>query len=221
MSAALAPRPAPDGRPTLDVLGLRHGTDKASGHHDYLAFYERFLRPIRDAHMRVLEIGVREGASLRMWADYFPNATIVGIDIDPECRRHAGGRISVEVMDQSDLPALAALARGYGPFGLIVDDGSHIWEHQITALRHLYPHLQPGGCYILEDLDTSYGDYEPMFRGHSTLRPSAYLQRFRDHLMAGGQLDTAAEEDAFIRSCGPITDFVAFARRTALLRRTP
>ena len=221
MSAPASAAPPAAARPTLDALGLKHGTDKASNHHNYLGFYERFLRDMRDDHMRVLEIGVHGGASVRMWEEFFPNATIVGVDIDPTCLRHASGRISIELLDQSDLAALARLIRGYAPFGLIVDDGSHVWAHQITSLRTLYPHVQPGGTYVLEDLDTSYGDYVPMFRGVSAIRPSDYMHRFCDYLSAGGQLDPAAQDDPFIGSCVAITEFVAFHRRTSLLRRKP
>ena len=60
------------------------------------------------------------------------------------------------MVDQSDAAALQAFAEQNGPFDLIVEDGSHIWSHQIIGLQILLPHLRPGGQYIVEDLHTSY-----------------------------------------------------------------
>jgi hypothetical protein len=76
------PECAPMSEETLDELGIRYGTDKASrGHpvrnHGYLGFYERFLTPLRHEPLRILEIGVWRGQSLMMWAEYFQNARVV------------------------------------------------------------------------------------------------------------------------------------------------
>ena len=65
----------PDGD-SLDSIGLRYGTDKSSLHHDYLDFYDRFLSPLRLEPICILEIGVWYGASLSMWAEYFPRSLI-------------------------------------------------------------------------------------------------------------------------------------------------
>ena len=66
---------------TLGQIGCRAGTDKTL-HHSYDFYYplvlERF-RPLRNA--AVLEIGIDQGASLKMWLEYFPHAFIYGIDI--------------------------------------------------------------------------------------------------------------------------------------------
>jgi RHS repeat-associated protein len=69
---------------TLDEIGLKFGTDKSSIYHNYLSFYERFFERYRDEPIKLLEIGVAGGASLAMWNEYFPQALIVGADIDPE-----------------------------------------------------------------------------------------------------------------------------------------
>lgn len=140
----------------LDKLGRRHGTDKASGGgHNYLVWYERFLAPIRDDEIKVLEIGVGNGASLFTWRDYFPRATIVGFDISDNTREYAGDRISIEIGNQNNIEDLQRVANSHGPFDLIVDDGSHEPEHQIFSLTALCPtYMNPGGFYILEDIMT-------------------------------------------------------------------
>lgn len=142
------------GAKTLDALGRRYGTDKASDGHNYLAAYEEFLFPYRDKAEIVMEIGVRDGPSVRVWQDYFPNARIVGVDIMEKCRVHAKDRIVVEIGDQSNPKFLHSLISKYKA-DIIIDDGSHIWNHQINTFRTLFPHLKPGGLFICEDLHTS------------------------------------------------------------------
>jgi hypothetical protein len=83
---------------TLDELGRKFGTDKSSQAHNYLAVYEQFLAPYRaNADLGVLEIGVRDGPSVRVWQEYFPAAQIVGVDISESCRAHADTRIAIEI----------------------------------------------------------------------------------------------------------------------------
>ncbi len=136
----------------LDFLGAhRHHTDKSSLDHNYLQWYERFLAPLRDEPVTILEIGVFGGESLRMWRDYFQRGRIVGMDIDPACAQHAGDRIEIVIGDSGNLDDLArAVSRG--PFDVINDDGGHAPQDQVTAYYTLLPSVKPGGLYILEDV---------------------------------------------------------------------
>lgn len=74
----------------LDAIGLRHGTDKASHSNDFLSFYASYLEPIRERAVKLVEIGVLDGASLRTWRDYFLSGSIIGVDINPDAQQHAG-----------------------------------------------------------------------------------------------------------------------------------
>lgn len=149
----------------LDELGRKYATDKSSTGKsrseqskglDYLKHYERFLEPRRGTTRKVLEIGVLKGASLRVWRDYFPDSTVFGLDIHESALRVAAEGIHIHLVDQSDRERLETFARDHGPFDLIVEDGSHLWEHQINCLKWLLPHVRSGGVYIVEDLQTSY-----------------------------------------------------------------
>ncbi|MGG5811696.1 class I SAM-dependent methyltransferase [Falsiroseomonas sp. CW058] len=168
----------------LDELGLRHGTDKASNRHDFLRTYERYLAGMRDSAAAVLEVGVLDGASLRMWADYFPRAAILGIDVKPERAAHRTDRIGVEIGNAGDPKFLAAVAGRHGPFDLILDDGSHLWDHQQLAFRRLFPHLRPGGVFIIEDINTSY---VPRYgRDRGALPTTAWMKYYLDFLLSVG-----------------------------------
>jgi cephalosporin hydroxylase len=169
----------------------------------------------------VLEIGVWHGESTSMWAEYFPLGKIVGVDIDFETLRYEEERITIEIADQSSVSDLVNLGRKHGPFDLVVDDGSHVWHHQITTLRWLFPFVKPGRYYILEDIDTSYGTHAPSYRGISQLSAAQYLQRLADYMIADAVLDIALEEDAFVRSYARRLEFIAFSRRTSVIRLKP
>ena len=87
---------------TLDELGKKYGLDKSSLLHGYLDEYERFLAPIREQELRVMEIGVLEGASLSMWKEYFPNTRLIGVDTNPSCRQFEDNRTSIMIADQAN-----------------------------------------------------------------------------------------------------------------------
>jgi SAM-dependent methyltransferase len=169
-------------QPTLDALGREHGTDKASGRHAYLNTYERYLAPMRDHPVRLLELGIFNGASLRVWRDYFTQGKIVGCDLHGDRRQHADERIAVEIGDCGSAAFLNSVAEKHGPFDVIIDDASHIWKHQQVAFTTLFDHLRPGGVFIIEDLHTSaIPKYEGGLGGQPTV---AWLKDAVDHVVA-------------------------------------
>jgi hypothetical protein len=111
------------------------------------------------SHAIMLEIGVAKGESLDLWRNYLgSNAVIFGIDIDPECLRRVSPRNKVRIGSQTDSEFLARVVAEMGPPNIILDDGSHIGADQIESFRVLFPLLQEGGVYVIEDLHTSYWD---------------------------------------------------------------
>jgi len=75
----------------LEDIGREEGTDKCSADHDYLKKYEFFLGKFRGQPMTLLELGVYRGDSIRMWCRYFPEAHVVGTDINQNCLKIGGG----------------------------------------------------------------------------------------------------------------------------------
>lgn len=143
------------GHHDLGKLFDRHGSDKENYHH-YSAIYEGLFAGRRQEVSRVLEIGVYQGASLRAWRDYFPDAVIVGLDIDfsnmaYKVKHWTKDRIVLMKGDQTNPTDLDRAAR-FGPFDLIVDDGSHDIDDQLSSLLNLWSALAPGGWYVIEDM---------------------------------------------------------------------
>jgi SAM-dependent methyltransferase len=154
------------GRKTeLCELAEKHGTDKWFY---YTAFYHDLLKDRREKVKRVLELGIgspatmldslsragiaeyKTGASLFLWREYFPNAEIIGLDIDRSTFVHSCG-IRCFYCDQRD-PMSYPLAVLGQSFDFIVDDAMHEKEPQLTAVKTLMPNLAPDGIYIIEDV---------------------------------------------------------------------
>ncbi len=158
----------------LCLLAKKYETDKGGRHnrygggdsetcHEYTPIYHDLFGYRRQLVRNVFEIGINSGASLQMWADYFPNAIIYGIDSDqaPLDRVEAFGhsRIKAFACDQNNprelMQVLGKIDRQRGDvtmFDLIVDDGSHELAHQIVSMKTLLPFLAADGHYIIEDL---------------------------------------------------------------------
>jgi len=141
---------------SLDEIALTYVTDKRASAHNYLEKYERYFGPRRDYAKIVLEIGVKFGKSIEVWKEYFTEAHIVGIDIDPKCKRHEGVRKSVYIGNQSDLSFLKSVMDDTGAPDIIIDDGSHKGKDILASWQFLWNFLKPGGIYIIEDISTSY-----------------------------------------------------------------
>lgn len=143
-------------RESLDDLALRHGTDKASGRHNFARIYDRYFRHLRDEPVTLVEIGVKHGASVRMWKDYFARGRVIGIDNRATAGQHAEDRIEIFTGSQDDAALLDAVVEASGPIDIVVDDGSHRYPHQRATLLHLWEHVKPDGIYVMEDVHTSY-----------------------------------------------------------------
>jgi hypothetical protein len=123
----------------------------------YFPIYEKHLSEWRNKTITFLEIGVSRGGSLQMWKRFFgPLATIVGIDINPECKAHEEDGIHVRIGDQSDPSFLSKLVEEFGQFDIVLDDGSHQMDHIKKTFDFLYPKITKNGVYIVEDLHTAY-----------------------------------------------------------------
>ena len=135
----------------------------------YFPIYERHLSRFVGTAARVLEIGVFRGGGLDLLADYLgEDITLVGMDIDAHAAELADERFSVFIGDQSDPDHLLALHDQYGPFDCVIDDGGHTIDQQITSAEVLFPLLNDGGTYLIEDVHTSYWP-EFLDRGDFTL----------------------------------------------------
>ena len=202
----------------LDEIGLKQGTDKASDQNGFLEFYERFFSERRFEELEILEIGVLGGASLRTWEEYFPNSRISGLDISPDAKKEESTRIKIELLDQSNVAQLTSYAKKR-KFDIIIDDGSHVWGHQIKTFRSFFPILNRRGLYIIEDLDTSYGKYFRDYSGDGTRTAASYLHEVSDWVIGHRQMSGDELNDESIAFIYPTIDSVTYFRGTSVIRK--
>lgn len=152
-------------RNLLEELGAKHHATKLR--HDYLKRYAELFDHRREAVSSVLEIGVQEGGSVRMWEEYFPNATILGLDIDPAYKKHEGGRRIILIGDSTS-KGTADIVRAHHPdsFDLVIDDGSHHPADQVSTFETFFPLVKKGGMYAIEDIGHTRGPLRLVVNQH-------------------------------------------------------
>jgi hypothetical protein len=168
----------------LDRIAIKHKSDKSSRFHNYAVKYDRILSSYRETFTSILEIGVAQGQSVSMWADYFVKATIHGADISQasESCVDYSKRIKFHLLDQRNLAQLKNMEQ-FSPFDLIIDDGNHYWMEQVLTFETLFNYLKSGGIYIVEDTTTTYwNEYR-----NSKISPVEYFKKFADYVHLSGQ----------------------------------
>jgi cephalosporin hydroxylase len=138
---------------SLVDIGLTCKTDKAGirGQKYYCHVYQNCFEQFRNKPITLIEFGVNTGNSIRMWLEYFPNAQIVGVDllecpeilIDMPRYTHIQG-------NQTDKVVLKIINTLHPT--IIIDDASHCADDQMITLSALFPAVQLGGYFCIEDL---------------------------------------------------------------------
>ena len=119
----------------------------------YLDIYQKHFARYVGKPVRILEIGVSHGGSLQLWRQYFgPQADIVGLDIDPRCKEYEEDGINILIYDQAKIKP-----GDLGPFDIVIDDGSHVREHQEASFKALWPSTR--GIYLCEDCHGGYPQF--------------------------------------------------------------
>ena len=144
----------------------------------YFEIYDRHFARFRDRDITLVEIGVAGGGSLEIWRRYFgPKARMVGLDVNPDCKRFETPGTRIVIGSQGDETFLEKLAAETGPIDILIDDGSHRFEHQLTTFRALFKHVKADGIYACEDTCTSYWADE---FGGGVRAPGAFMEFVKD-----------------------------------------
>lgn len=186
-----------------------HGSDKVS-HHHYDKAYEPLFEKLRYEPTTLLEIGVQGGFSMASWAEYFthPSSKIIGLAYKNKQRERLDDRrISIEYGNQNDKAVQEKLSRK-GNYTIIIDDGSHVPSHQWNTFKALWPSLQPGGLYIVEDIETNYWSTSSSVYGNKLRSERNIIGRFKEMIdmavnaeFSTGVDDSDLESISFYRNC--------------------
>lgn len=141
----------------LDQIALEAETDKSSAFHNYTKVYAKYLSKYRNKPIKFLEIGIYHGDSVKLWEKYFTKADLHFIDINSDQILYHSDRSHYHYVDQTDKKGLVEFAKNVRRgFDVIIDDGGHRMDQIINSFQALFPFLNSGGMYIIEDLHTSY-----------------------------------------------------------------
>jgi hypothetical protein len=204
----------------------RYGADK--GDHKinakgetYADIYDRYFSSIRYEEINILELGVKGGASIAAYREYFPKARIYGIDIDPHCKEFhdPSKNIFIEIMSQTDESAINAFLKDT-KFDIILDDASHVNKFTIASYNILNNRVKSNGIYIIEDLGCAYFKLETEFgvsrtwpgMSYNTAPPSEFNNDIADiHTLTNGII-TKLDNGVDIHSVYSISD-ISFVHR--------
>ena len=169
----------------LDGIADKYGTDKKILCHGYTRAYEKLFLPIRHDVKNIIEAGIFDGASLRMWRDYFPNATVHGLDIEQK----SVDCVNSEERIKSTL--ISACNASYWDSldfkaDIIIDDGSHVVEEQMVMIRLAWNSLKPGGYYVIEDTHSSFLDVYKQDKS----RINGYYSELQERILKQQAYDT-------------------------------
>lgn len=162
----------------LDSIADLHGTDKKILCHGYTRAYDKLFHPIRQDVKNIVEAGICDGASLRTWRDYFPNATVHGLDIEQKAVDSVANEPRIKATLASATDASYWNSLGFQA-DIIIDDGSHVVEDQMIMIRLAWNSLKYGGYYVIEDTHSSFHD---VYKQDKT-RKDGYYSELYDRIL--------------------------------------
>lgn len=142
----------------LEELFNKYGCDKAQKH-NYHKVYEAEFDTIRNEPINILEVGVFKGDSVRAWLEFFPNATIYGLDVftrvrpeDIDVLQHE--RVKWLKGDSTNIAVRQQIKKAWPRirFDVIIDDGLHTPAANAKTLHNLFPLMKKTGRYYVEDV---------------------------------------------------------------------
>jgi len=173
-------------RPTLDQLAHLETvpalwTDKRTRRngdlaehvlHGYTPYYDREFYKWRDQPIRLMEIGLNVGASIKLWLEYFTQADIVGVDIAPfesKVGLFDPNRFNFLQGDQMDVNFWNEVKSKYPKgFDIIIDDGAHSSGAIQTSFACMWGAVKPGGYYVIEDIGECWNNPASHTPGYPT-----------------------------------------------------
>jgi len=139
-------------------------TDKNTTH-SYLPLYQELLKSKKETAKNVLEIGIgdfgeKNGGSIKLWRDYFTNATIYGLDILPI------NRVMDELINDNRVILYTSTDAYNNDFfvnnflhknikcDFMLDDGPHTLESMKQFIKLYSQIITEDGILIIEDVQS-------------------------------------------------------------------
>ena len=199
-----------------DFIISQSNSDKVS-HHGYHRFYPWFLNHLRGQNVNFLEIGIDKTESLRLWKGYFNSVNLHGIDID--YKNFDDTEVTLHKIDQSNALQLDKFVATVGiKFDVILDDGSHVPEHQMLTINKLWDLVKPGGIYIIEDIETSYWKKSKIYGYKFNAGKQGIMTAFIELIaIINSEFSKKSNKGSIINKFGADVEMVTFAQNCIIL----
>lgn len=126
-------------------------------HYKYFQVYDDLFSKFINKKIIFVEIGILNGGSLEIWRNFFGNkARVIGIDLNPKCKKFEKKGIEIFIGDQSDPNFWKNFFKKVGKVDIILDDGGHTNHQQIVTAISTIPYINDNGMLVCEDTHTSY-----------------------------------------------------------------
>lgn len=158
----------------LCLLGEKFKTDKSplnpkldhySHRHAYTFFYDLIFKKYINAKINFAELGIWKNASTKLWRTFFKKAHIYMFDFFDHliirAKKDKLRQTKYIKIDVSNYKNLNSTFKNLNKkFDIIIDDSSHIFEHQILIINSLTKFLKPDSFLIIEDIHSNKKRYE-------------------------------------------------------------
>jgi hypothetical protein len=146
----------------LCEIGKKYNSDKSPHNpdkfrHAYTGIYHFLFYKIKNEKINVAEIGINKNDGMKMYRDYFKNANLYGFELKSELINSAikdnlynTKYFSMDVDSPSSIKE--ALTKSEVKFDIIIDDSSHMFDHQINIIKNSISYLKKDGYLIIEDI---------------------------------------------------------------------
>jgi hypothetical protein len=155
-----------DNKTDLCKIGAKYGTDKSPYNdltekyyrHSYTPFYSILFSKYRYQKINFGEIGILHNSSIKMWREYFLNATIYAWDghnghIENGKRNNLNNVFYDYMHTTFEESIKESFVKSNVKFDILIDDASHLFWDQIRLIRGCVQYLLPGSLLIVEDID--------------------------------------------------------------------
>jgi hypothetical protein len=134
--------------------------------HDYInGYYSNEFTSKRNDKLKILEIGVHRGTSMKLLREWFINSKIIGIDPFGDGLPEG---IADDIRNMGDITIIQD--DGYAQNVLdmfednsidyLIDDGPHALDSQLFAIEYWFKKIKAGGTMIIEDIQNIDRDKE-------------------------------------------------------------
>lgn len=138
---------------TLQQIGQECDSDRSKNKVGELTYYEYYEEVLKFKNIQtIVELGIYYGNGLRTFRKFWPDSRLIGIDASLECYNHDLENCYTYKCDQTDIYGLTSILKQHPKIDLFIDDASHEIDKSIITFDIIFPFLNSGGVYIIEDL---------------------------------------------------------------------